>query len=237
MTTFAQQRRAWRRPAILTYGFLPFFLGAGVWAALATVLWVPMLSGQMTLASAFGPVPWHAHDFLFGCLAVVIGGSIVPSFARNGSVKRAAGCLPVPPMQRFDKLALPAALLVWVAIPDHPLSGVLFLAGLLQVVRLAPWAGERTFSGPLGAVRYPGQAFVFLGALAIGAKVLAPGHFGMAAHPLWMGGAVGLLMLAVMTRTRLDQMGQVLTAGRGVFDIHAVLMQAALAQLAADKRR
>ena len=45
MTTSAEQMRAWRGPAILTYGFRPFFFGAGVWAALAMVLWVPMLSG------------------------------------------------------------------------------------------------------------------------------------------------------------------------------------------------
>lgn len=70
MTTSTEQMRAWTGPAILTYGFRPF--GAGVWAALAMVLWVPMLSGDLTLPAAFDPVSWHAHEFLFGYLGAVI---------------------------------------------------------------------------------------------------------------------------------------------------------------------
>jgi uncharacterized protein involved in response to NO len=66
--TTAEQMRAWTGPAILTYGFRPFFFGASVWAALAMALWVPMLSGLVVLPIAFDPVSWHAHAFLFGSL-------------------------------------------------------------------------------------------------------------------------------------------------------------------------
>jgi len=76
-TTTARQMRDWRGPAILTYGFRPFFFGAAVWAALAMVLWVPMLSGHMILPAAFGPVGWHAHEFLFGFLGAVIAGFLL----------------------------------------------------------------------------------------------------------------------------------------------------------------
>lgn len=38
MTTSAAQMRAWTGPAILSYGFRPFFLLGAVWAALAMVL-------------------------------------------------------------------------------------------------------------------------------------------------------------------------------------------------------
>ena len=74
MTTTAEQMRAWTGPAILTYGFRPFFFGAAIWAALAMTLWVPMLSGHLTLPTAFDPVSWHAHEFLFGYLGAVIAG-------------------------------------------------------------------------------------------------------------------------------------------------------------------
>ena len=77
MTSSAEQMRAWRGPAILTYGFRPFFLGAGVWAALAMALWIPMLSGHVSLPSAFDPVSWHAHEFLFGYLGAVIAGFLL----------------------------------------------------------------------------------------------------------------------------------------------------------------
>lgn len=49
MTTTAERVRAWRGPAILSYGFRPFFFGAAVWAALAMALWASMLGGHLTL--------------------------------------------------------------------------------------------------------------------------------------------------------------------------------------------
>src|SRR5690625_382232 len=76
MTT-AEQIRAWRGPALLTFGFRPFFLGAGIFAALAMALWIPMLSGWVTLPTAFDPASWHAHEFLFGYLGAVIAGFLL----------------------------------------------------------------------------------------------------------------------------------------------------------------
>ena len=77
MSTTAESMRAWRGPAILTYGFRPFFFGAAVWAALAMLLWVPMLAGRVTLPTAFDPVTWHAHEFLFGYLGAVVAGFLL----------------------------------------------------------------------------------------------------------------------------------------------------------------
>ncbi|WP_127901150.1 NnrS family protein [Solirhodobacter olei] len=73
MTT-AEQIRAWRGPALFTYGFRPFFLGGAAWAALAMALWIGMLSGSLALPTAFDPVSWHAHEFLFGYLGAVLAG-------------------------------------------------------------------------------------------------------------------------------------------------------------------
>lgn len=77
MTSTVEQMRAWTGPAILTFGFRPFFFGAAVWAALAMVLWVPMLSGHLVLPTAFDPVSWHAHEFLFGYLGAVVAGFLL----------------------------------------------------------------------------------------------------------------------------------------------------------------
>ena len=71
MTASAEKMRAWTGPAILAYGFRPFFFGAAIWAALAMVFWVPMLSGLVMLPTAFDPVSWHAHEFLYGYLGAV----------------------------------------------------------------------------------------------------------------------------------------------------------------------
>lgn len=66
--------RAWTGPAIFTYGFRPFFLAAGLWAALAMTIWIAMLLGWDALPTAFDPVSWHAHEFLFGYLGAVVAG-------------------------------------------------------------------------------------------------------------------------------------------------------------------
>jgi uncharacterized protein involved in response to NO len=357
--TTAQQMRAWTGPAILTYGFRPFFLSAALWAGLAMALWVPMLTGLIVLPTAFDPVSWHAHEFLFGYLGAVvagflltavpnwtgrlpivgwplgalaalwlagrvavaasaalpaglvavidlafpvtlaavigreivagrnwrnlivlgllavfaagnllfhweaargdyaaqgygfrlalcaglmmiavIGGRVVPSFTRNWLAKRGPGRLPVPPMQRFDKvalLALMAALLLWVALPFDLVTGAaLILAGALHLARLARWAGHRTLAEPLVAVLHAGYAFLPLGALALGAEIIAPGRLGAAAaQHLWMGGAVGLMTLAVMTRATLGHTGLMLTAGPGTVAIYLSLAAAVLARVAA----
>src|SRR5690625_3455997 len=78
MTT-AEQIRAWRGPALLIFGFRPFFLGAGIWAMFAMALWIPMLTGAIALPIAFDPASWHAHEFLFGYLGAVIAGFLLPA--------------------------------------------------------------------------------------------------------------------------------------------------------------
>ncbi len=56
MTTSSEQMRTWNGPALLTFGFRPFFLGAGLWAASAMTLWLLMLSGAAELPIRFDPV-------------------------------------------------------------------------------------------------------------------------------------------------------------------------------------
>lgn len=171
-------------------------------------------------------------------MVAVIGGRIVPSFTRNWLVKRGPGRLPVAPMQRLDKAALVlllVALLLWVGLPMTPAAGAaLVLAGVMHLWRLARWAGHRTLAEPLVAVLHVGYAFLPLGAIALGAEILMPGAIGMAAaQHLWMGGAIGLMTLAVMTRATLGHTGQSLTAGSATVALYGALVLAVLARTAA----
>lgn len=61
-------------PAILSWGFRPFFLLAAVWAAGAMALWLAFLAGALALAGPFAPVDWHAHALLFGYGSAAIAG-------------------------------------------------------------------------------------------------------------------------------------------------------------------
>ncbi len=171
-------------------------------------------------------------------LIAVIGGRIVPSFTRNWLARRGPGAMPAQPMQRFDILALVAllaALLLWVTLPLSPVTGVaLGIAGVLHVARLDRWAGHRTAAEPLVLVLHAGYAFLPLGALALSAAILLPGALGMAAaQHFWMGGSVGLMTLAVMTRATLGHTGKALHAGRGTVVIYVALVIAVLVRVAA----
>ncbi len=77
MKTTADQMRAWRGPAVLTFGFRPFFLGGAIWAGLAMTLWVAMLAGVLDLPTAFDPTSWHAHEFLYGYLGAAAAGFLL----------------------------------------------------------------------------------------------------------------------------------------------------------------
>lgn len=74
MTSSAEQIRNWSGPAILGYGFRPFFLSAAAYAAFAMVVWIGVLMGLWQLPSALGPVEWHIHEFLWGYLSAVAAG-------------------------------------------------------------------------------------------------------------------------------------------------------------------
>lgn len=77
MATSAQQMRSWQGPALLSYGYRPFFLFASIWAVFSIIAWVMTFTGHETLAIAIDPFSWHAHSFLFGYLWAVIAGFLM----------------------------------------------------------------------------------------------------------------------------------------------------------------
>ncbi|MDE2334517.1 MAG: NnrS family protein [Rhodospirillales bacterium] len=66
--------RATTAPAVLSAGFRPFFLLAGLWAAFAVPFWLLLLAAGRVLPVAMAPLLWHAHEMIFGfALATVAG--------------------------------------------------------------------------------------------------------------------------------------------------------------------
>jgi uncharacterized protein involved in response to NO len=341
-------------PALLSYGFRPFFLFGAVYAGLAVLAWMPVFTGTLELMTAFAPRDWHVHEMLYGYvpaivagflltaipnwtgrlplqgrplavlvlawlagraavnlsaltgwaaaaaidasflvlvaaaaareiaagrnwrnlkvvvlvsllaagniafhleahfagtaeyatragLAVVImlitliGGRIVPSFTRNWLVRENPGRLPAP-FGRFDigVVAVSAATLaLWVALPLATVTGIgLVFAGLLNMVRLARWAGDRTLRDRLVLVLHVAYAFVPLGLLLLGCAVF--GHVPEAAGiHAFGGGAIGTMTLAVMTRASLGHTGRALVASAATQTIYAAVVAAALLRIAA----
>lgn len=64
-------------PAILQYGFRPFFLLAALHAALALPFWLWMYVAGIEVGGPFAGVQWHAHEMLFGYLGAVIAGFVL----------------------------------------------------------------------------------------------------------------------------------------------------------------
>ncbi len=65
MATTAEQIRLYSGPAVLSYGFRPFFLGGAVWAIVAVTLWLPMLAGEISVPTAFAQLEWHFYELIF----------------------------------------------------------------------------------------------------------------------------------------------------------------------------
>ena len=74
---------------LFTYGFRPFFLGAAIWAIAGIILWIGFLGGLWPLGGAYGALPWHAHEMLFGYGSAVVAGFLLTA------VPNWTGSLPV----------------------------------------------------------------------------------------------------------------------------------------------
>ncbi|WP_262273022.1 NnrS family protein [Microvirga yunnanensis] len=69
--------RDYNGPALLSYGFRPFFLFGSLYAGLSILAWLPMFYGELELSTAFAPRDWHVHEMLYGYLPAVITGFLL----------------------------------------------------------------------------------------------------------------------------------------------------------------
>ncbi len=171
-------------------------------------------------------------------LIMVVGGRIIPSFTRNWLSRQPKGRLPAP-MNGFDKATMllsGVALLLWVIFPEstatRPMAA---LAGGLNLIRLGRWAGERTLKEPLLAILHIGFFFIPYGFLTIAAGDLLPGWSRASQIPHgWTAGAIGLVTLAMLTRTSLGHSGRPLKASKTVTAIYALVLLGVLTRIAGE---
>jgi uncharacterized protein involved in response to NO len=220
-----RQMREWSGPAVLSYGFRPMFLGAGVWGAVAMVVWILVLSGAVVLPSRFAPVEWHAHEMLFGYLPAVLAGFLLTA------VPNWTGRMPVV---GWPLLALWAT---WLAGRVAVTVSALLPAGLAAAIDLAFLAA---LAAVIGREIIAGRNFrnlVVLGGvlLLFAANVLFHAH-GAAGAGARLGVATGVLLILLIggrivpsfTRNWLAQRGAPLPAAFGPTD-KAALAAAAVA--------
>ena len=64
-------------PAILHYGFRPFFFLGASYAAIALPIWLWMYLSGAVLGGPFAGMAWHAHEMVFGYLGAVVAGFVL----------------------------------------------------------------------------------------------------------------------------------------------------------------
>jgi uncharacterized protein involved in response to NO len=250
--TSAEQMRAWQGPALFSFGFRPFFLFGAFWVALAMLLWLPAVSGALSLPTRFDPVSWHAHEFLFGYLGAVLAGFLLTA------VPNWTGRLPMVGWPLAALFALwvagRVAVLISVRLPvaDAPVIDLAFplvlgslilreivagrnwrnliVFGGLHLVRQARWQPHHTLREPLVWVLHAAYLFIPLGAFALGLDQILGNPGTVGAQHLWMAGAIGAMTTAVMTRASLGHTGQPLTANRATVAVYLCLFGSVLAR-------
>jgi uncharacterized protein involved in response to NO len=113
------------------------------------------------------------------------------------------------------------------------ISGLaLVIAAAAHAVRLARWRGGATREEPLLWVLHVGYAWLPIGLFLLGCAAWMPNLGTSALHALTVG-AMGTMILAVMTRATLGHTKQELTAGPGTLAIYLLVIFAALVRMLA----
>ncbi len=175
-------------------------------------------------------------------LIMLVGGRIIPSFTHNYLQRQTridgkTARLPRS-FSRLDAFSIATgviALTTWIVLPSGNVTGgLLILAGLVHMARLARWAGDRTFFDRLVLALHIGYSFVPIGFLLIGLALIRPESVSVSAGlHAWTGGAVGMMTLAVMTRVTLGHTGRFLSASRATEAVYGLVVIAAIARIGA----
>jgi uncharacterized protein involved in response to NO len=239
----------WWVALLVDASFLVLVASAAAREIIAGSNWRNLMVVMLVVILLAGNVAFHLEVHVYGqadmsirigisvvvLLISLIGGRVIPSFTRNWLVRENPGRLPAP-FGRFDMIVVIAgavALCGWIVAPDHELTGAaLALAGLLHLVRLSRWAGDRTFRERLLVILHIGYVFVPLGFLLNAAAAFCWVLPSAGIHA-WMAGGAGVMTLAVMTRASLGHTGQPLTASPATQVIYAAIIVAAVSRICA----
>lgn len=84
------ERPSYQGPALFSYGFRSFFLGAALFAGVAVPAWILMPGGAGDQVVLSASRDWHVHEMLFGFLPAVITGFLltaVPNWADRPPIR------------------------------------------------------------------------------------------------------------------------------------------------------
>ncbi|WP_245961424.1 NnrS family protein [Thalassotalea euphylliae] len=193
------------------YLFIPLL------SALATVNLLVLgcgLAGKTDLAVHFT----RSAVLIFTLVMAVVGGRVIPFFTVRG-----AGTEPTQPLPWLEMALLPVAIagitiFILGQFISLPITPALFMlsAGILHLVRCARWSGRKTLNVPLLWSLHLAYLLMSLGLIALGLSYLTPMvQFSAALHIITIG-AIGLIIIAMMSRVSLGHTGRALITKRRI---------------------
>lgn len=179
---------------------------------------------------------WRLALAAVSILISVIGARIIPAFTRNWLLSQRSKLQPGSSrwLDISATASLHSALLAWAIFPQVRLIGVLLLvAAVLNLARVLRWRGHATLAEPLLSVLHLGYLWLIAGTALLGLSVLGLTMLQVGAIHALTAGAMGTMVLAVMTRVSLGHTGRSLRADRRTSLIYLTISAAALCRIAA----
>ena len=178
-------------PAVLSYGFRPFFLGAGLFAVVAMASWIGALAAGLEVGGSYGALNWHAHEMLFGYTSAALAGYMLTA------IPNWTGRLPVSGSQLLGLVLLwllGRILMIWpgpLGAPGAALVGSFFLPTLAVVAGIEILAGRNWKNLKILA----GLCGLSAANVAFHSTVLV---FGSAAEASRAGVAIYIMLIAIV---------------------------------------
>lgn len=142
-------------PPLLSYGFRPFFLGAGVFAVVAMAGWIAALAAGWDIGGDYGALNWHAHEMLFGYTSAALAGYMLTA------IPNWTGRLPVSGPQLLGLVVLWLAgrvALLWpgplgpvgAALLDSVFLPTLATIAAIEIIAGRNWKNLKILAGLVG---------------------------------------------------------------------------------------
>ena len=177
----------------------------------------------------------HLSVYVFALLIAAIGGRIVPSFTANALKKRGddINVRSIPVVEKLVMVSMAVAAAADLLSPGGKIAGGLALvAATLLALRMRYWGTFRTLGEPILWILHLGHAWLvaaFVFSAVAGLTGLVPA--GVALHA-FTSGAVGTIVIGMMTRVPLGHTGRVLKASPATVVAYSLVTAAALLRVA-----
>lgn len=219
-------------PSLLTAAIDAAFLPVATWPilrvlvranstrnlVLAVVLFLMAAANLLFHAANLGMLPLSPMRPVYAALIMIvviesiIGGRIIPNFTANAI----PGVKPVqrPMLERNCMILTALAGLAWaLALPPLVAAPMALAAALAQGTRLALWQPWRSASLPILWILHVSYAWIPLGFILLALSEMGAAPVSAAVHMMAVG-AMGGLIVGMITRTALGHTGRPLRAGR-----------------------